>query len=349
LSERRVAASSGEVHLQHPLDFAGRVEARVVESEALRGNPLGDPHDRELLVYVPPGAEGRRLPVIWVLCGFTGKPRKYLEAHPWKEGIVKRYDRAISAGEAPPALLALPDCWTRLGGSQYLDSTATGRYETHLVDELVPLVDELYPTLEERRGAIGKSSGGYGALRLGMRHADLFPAIASISGDCCFEYAFAHELLACLRGLVPHEMDPERFLAAFAQNPRLDGAGHAVLNVLAMSACYSPNPESPLGFDLPVDLETGARRADVWARWLAHDPVEMARAHADALRSLELLHLECGLRDEFHLQWGLRVLSKTLLDLGVPHHHEEHDAGHMDIDHRYGPLLAKLAGHLAGA
>jgi enterochelin esterase family protein len=239
----------------------------------------------------------------------------------------------------------LPDCFTRLGGSQYVDSSAVGRYAEYVAGELVPLVDAELPVDPGARGVLGKSSGGFGALRLCMTRPGLFRACGSISGDCGFENTFPAEFLACLRGLVPHGMDPARFLAASGEEPDLAGDGHAVINTLAMAACYSPNPDAPLGFDLPFDLETGERVEEVWRRWLAFDPLNAVREpdHAEALRGLDLLHVECGLADEFHLQWGTRRLVRELARLGIACVHEEHSGGHFGTDGRYLALLPRLA------
>ncbi len=337
---------SEPARLHDPLAFRGRVEMPVVTSAALRDNPLGDPHVRELPVYVPPGARGR-LPLVVCLAGFTGRPQASLDTHPWHPGFVQRFDRAVAAGETPPAVLALPDCFTRLGGSQYVNSSAVGRYEDHVADELVPLLLERYPVDPARCAVLGKSSGGFGALRLAMRRPGLFAACASLSGDCGFDFLFPPEFLACLRGLVPHGGDPARFLADFRERPSLDGDGHAAVNVLAMAACYSPSPASPLGFDLPFDLATGELVPEVWERWLAFDPLRAAAAHADALRGLRLLHLECGLADEFHLQWGLRRLVRELARLGVPCAHEEHPGGHRGLEARYPAVIDRLTRALA--
>ena len=344
------ARALGDAHPHDAPAYRGRVDVWTIESEALAGNPLGDPHVRELPVYVPPDevVEGP-LPVLFVLAGFTGRGQAYLESHPWRRGVAHRYDEAVASGDAPPALLVLPDCFTALGGSQYVNSSAVGRYADHVVQELVPFVDERYEVGAGRRGVCGKSSGGFGALHLAMHHPGTFAAVASISGDCAFGHLFPAEFLACLRGLVPHGGDPARFLEAFRADPSLTGDDHAVINVLAMAACYSPDPASPLGFALPFDLGTGALVPEVWERWLAFDPLEAVAdpARAQALRGLELLHLECGLRDEFHLQWGLRLLVRRLAELEVPFVHEEHEGSHRGIDGRYGPVLARLAGVLA--
>jgi Putative esterase len=335
-------------YVRDPHSFAGRVEMRPFASEALRGNRAGDPHEREVPVYLPPGhdAPGARFPVLFVLVGFTGRPHGQLDTHPWRPGLVARYDRALAAGSVPAAILVLPDAFTSLGGSQYVNSAYLGRYEDYVARELVAFADLHYPTLPGRRGVVGKSSGGFGALHLAMRHPRTFPVCASISGDCCFEYGYAQEFLVALRALQRHGGDPARFLAAFRERPRLDAEGHAAMNLLAMSACYSPDPASPLGFDLPVDVQTGERVPAVWERWLAFDPVVACERHADDLKRLELLHLECGLYDEFHLQFGLRILARRLRALGVPFEHEEHEAGHFDLDQRYDRLLPRLVERL---
>ena len=279
------------------LAFAGRVETPTIESAVLASNRLGDPTAREVPVYLPPGwdAPGASFPVVYLLAGFTGRGQKFLETHPWHKGVALRYDELVAAGTAPPAILVMPDCFTRMGGSQYVNSSYMGRYEDHLVRELVPFVDQHYPTRPGRRGVMGKSSGGYGAMRLSMRHSEVFGAAASISGDCHFEYGYAPEFLAGLRGLESAGGDPAAFLRAFFEDPKLDGDGHAVISLLAMSACYSPNPDSPLGFDLPVELGTGelpnqavvaALARQGFTGWLVY---EWERAWIDGLASPELV------------------------------------------------------------
>lgn len=326
------------------------METPLLASALLRGNRAGDPHEREVCVWLPPdaGRGGERLPQVWLLASFTGTARGFLETHPWRRGVVARYDAEVAAGRAPRAILVLPDAFTRFGGSQYVDSDFLGPYESYLVREVAPFVDANYPVRKGPRAVAGKSSGGFGALRLGMRHPELFGAVGSLSGDVAFEDSLGPELLAMLRGLLPFGGDPARFLEAFAAEPDLSGDGHAVINALAMAACYSPDPDAALGFALPVDLATGARIESVWRRWLAFDPLHAVAEHAANLKRLRLLHLECGLRDEYHLQWGTRRLAQRLRELGVPHRHEEHEGGHRGLDHRLLALLPKLVAALDG-
>ncbi|MDG1049712.1 MAG: alpha/beta hydrolase-fold protein [Planctomycetota bacterium] len=334
---------SGAQFRRDPSAFLGAVEARPFESEVLRDNALGDPHLREVPVYLPPAAlDGEDLPVIFCLAGFTGRGQSMLETHPWKTGAALAYDRALAASGAPGCILVMPDAFTRLGGSQYVNSGATGRYADYVATELVAFVDSAYPTLAGARAVCGKSSGGFGALHLAMRYPGVFQAAASISGDCDFELPLGAEMVAAARALLPHDGNPGPWLEQFSDGHDLGGDGHAAINVLAMSACYAPNPESPLGFDLPFDPSTCARRADVWDRFLSFDPVVAAPDHADALRDLKLLYLEAGLKDEFGLQFGLRRLVRVLDDLAIPHRHVEHGGGHFGLDRRYAEVLPAI-------
>ncbi|MDF1836684.1 MAG: alpha/beta hydrolase-fold protein [Planctomycetota bacterium] len=329
-----------------PLPMQGRLEMRPIDSQVLRGNALGDAHLRELPVYLPPGVDSKGLPCVFILSAFTGTPFPLMERHPWKMGALWKYERAVMAGEVPPAMIVMPDTFTRLGGSQFVNSSAVGRYEDHMIEEVLPFVQEHYAPDPNRRIVVGKSSGGFGALHLAMRHPGLFQVVGSIAGDCHFEYGYGSEMLSGLREIEKHEGGAAGFLKKFMDTHKLDGDGHAALNLLAMSACYSPNPDSPLGFDLPVDLHTGRRKDEVWLRWLTFDPVVACASHSTALSQLKGLYLEAGKRDEFHLQFSLRILVQELNRLGIPHDHVEFDGGHFGMDARFETVLPKLLGYL---
>jgi enterochelin esterase family protein len=331
----------------------GTVLLEEFESAALRGNPAGDPHVRRVPVYLPPGyarEPERRFPAIFLLTGFTGRGRMLLNDSPWSPPIDERMDALIDSGACGQAILVMPDCLTRFGGSQYLDSSATGRYEQHLVGELVPWVDARFRTLAGRghRGIAGKSSGGYGALVQGMKHPEVFGAVACHSGDMAFDY--------CYRGDVPRFCwlvqqagGLEAWLEGLAARRQKTKDDFVALNILAMAAAYSPDPAArPFGVELPIDLASGAWREEVWRRWLEHDPLTMVERRAEALRSLLLLFLDCGTRDEWNLHLGLRLLVRRLEALGVPHEHQEFDDGHTNITYRLDVSLPKLA-HALGA
>ncbi|HEY6196111.1 MAG TPA: alpha/beta hydrolase-fold protein [Candidatus Eisenbacteria bacterium] len=329
----------------------GRVEIVRFESAVLRGNPAGDPHERRIPVYLPPSYDrepARRFPLLLVLTGFTGRGRMLLNDNPWSPSLDDRCDALIAAG-APEMIVVMPDCLTRFGGSQYVDSTATGRYETHLIEELVPWTDRTFRTLaaREHRGIAGKSSGGFGALRLGMRHPDVFGALACHSGDMLFEYCYRVDFpKAC--SVLQAAGGVRRFLEAFEARPQKGKDDFLTLNIVAMAACYSPDPAAELGVGLPFDLATGLPRDDVFARWLAFDPLRLLPAHAEALRSLRLVYLDCGTQDEFHLHHGARAFSAELTRLGIAHRYEEYADGHMNVSYRYDQSLPALARALAG-
>ena len=316
----------------------GTVVIETITSNVLRGNPLGDPFVRRVPVYLPPGYESgsTRYPSVYVLTGFTGRGTMLLNDAAWDENIAERMDRLIAQGTVRPMILIMPDCFTRIGGSQYLNSSAVGQYEDHVVKELVPFFDNKYRTIADRdhRAVVGKSSGGYGSVILAMRHPDVFGLMASHSGDMYFELCYKPDIVSALKAL-PKLGGLDKFWDNIPTIRPRDKNFRDAINIVAMAACYSPNPNAPHGFDLPFDLETGELRADVWARWLEWDPVYLVDKYADALRSLRLIYLDAGLRDEFNLQYGARIFCKRLKQRGISYVYEEFDDGHMSIGYRY--------------
>lgn len=313
-----------------------------VDSRVLRGNPLGDPHRRRLPVYLPPSYPNGRYPVAFVLAGFTGFGELLLQRGAWQESLPERLDRLIRARKIAEMIVVMPDCFTRYGGSQYLNSSATGRYEDHVVRELVPLVDRRLRA-SGRRAVLGMSSGGYGAMVLAMRHPDVFQAVACHSGDMYFEYCYLPDFPKALDVLRRHR-GPRRFLRAWEAMPkRLAGDLHAAVNTLAMASCYSPNPRAKLGFELPFDQTTGEIRAAVWRRWKGWDPIELLARYARNLRTLRLVFLDCGTRDQFALHHGARIFAARARRLGVRVVHEEFADDHSGIAYRYDRSLALIS------
>lgn len=324
----------------------------TVRSRVLADNPLGDPAERRVPVFLPPGYESSELsyPAVYFLAGFANGGTQLLNESPWNENLAERLERLMTDGGVRPLIVVMPDCRTRYGGSQYIDSAATGRYEEHLVTELVPLVDAKYRTVadRDRRAVMGKSSGGYGATVLAMRHPDLFGVAVDHSGDKCFDFCYRADVPACVIALARYGRSVEEFLRGFPHPPE-SRSRHwfTLVNMVAMASCYSPNPSSAAGFDLPFDEYTGEARADVWRRWLTHDPIELAAGHAAALRSLRLYYLDCGAWDEHHLQLCNRIYVQRLGKLGIPHVYEEFDGGHMGTAHRYDGSLRRVAATLS--
>ena len=334
----------------------GRIDTHFLESSLLKGNPLDDPIERELVIALPPGYDEepeRRYPVVVCLSGFTGAGYMMLNRSAWAPSLPERHDRLLAAGEIEPMILVMPDCFTRLGGSQYLDSAATGRWESHLLLELLPFVEAHYRTrpAPDGWGVMGKSSGGYGAIVQGMKHPDRFSAIACHSGDMYFEYCYLPDFPKTLR-TVEAKGGLLRFLQWFEASPKKSTEGMTALNVIAMASCYSPKepypgPKDPdLGIEFPFEWGTGELKAETWGRWLEHDPVRIYPRYLEALSAMKLVFLDCGLRDEFHLQFGARMLRDRLRQAGLAVAHEEFDDGHMNIAYRFDRSLGLLSAAL---
>jgi len=318
------------------------------ESPALRGNPAGDPSVREVAVIAPrwaasaPAGAGR-CPVVLVLAGFTSSGPMLLNRRAWLPSLPETLDRLREEGRIGDLIAVLPDALTIYGGSQYLNSTATGRYRDMLTDDLIPWIDRRFPTLAAagHRAVAGKSSGGYGALRLAMERPDLVSAVACHSGDMYFEYCYRHDFPKLLAQIDRHG-SIEKFMEAFLAAPKKTSEQILAVDLVAMAAAYSPNPAKPWRVDLPFDERTGEIDPAVWARWLEHDPVRLVEQCAEALRGMRLVFLDCGSRDQFHLHWGLRILRERLQRLNVPHVAEEFDDDHMDTGYRYQVSLPKV-------
>jgi hypothetical protein len=330
----------------------GRFEQQTVHSRVLEGNPLGDPAERPLWVYLPPGVgddPGRRYPSIYVIQGYTGQVDMWWNRTALRPTVPELVDELFAgASPAPPAIVAFVDCWTSLGGSQFLNSPGTGRYLDYLCDEVVAFVDDRYPTLpaREHRGVAGKSSGGYGAMVAPMLRPDVFGGLASHAGDALFEHCYLPDMAKATRALRDHyDGSFDRFFADFATRPAMSKESDGVLlGIWAMAACYSAEPDGTV--TLPFDPATGRLRDEVWARWLALDPVRMAAGHADRLRSLRGIYLDAGRRDQFWLDLGAAAFSAELDALGIEHVFELFDATHSAIEYRYPRGLAFLAERL---
>jgi len=323
----------------------GRLDEHVISSEALRGNPLRDPHERPLWVYVPPGYdESSRYPSVYAIQGMAGQVDMWRNRAPLRNTVLELFDELFASGEAPPCVVVFPDCFTALGGSQYLDSPAVGRYHTYLCDEVVPWVDARYSTLDAaaHRGIMGKSSGGYGAMVTPMLRPDLFGGLATHAGDALFELCYQREFAQCARALrEEYGGSFERFWEDLRARPALIRESDKwLVNTYCMAACYSAG-------ELPFDLETGALRPEVFERWLAWDPVRMVPGHADALRGLKAIYIDSGEQDEYYLDLGALAFRRALAEIGVTDvFFELFPGGHGGIEYRYPLALRYLAERL---
>ncbi|HEX5038528.1 MAG TPA: alpha/beta hydrolase-fold protein [Candidatus Limnocylindria bacterium] len=334
--------------------WAGRLDELVVDSQALTGNVLGDPHLRPLYVYTPPGYDDdpeRRYPSVYLIQGLTGQLDMWKNRRAFQPTVVEAIDDWFAAPDAVPALVVFVDAWTSLGGSQFIDSPGTGRYHTYLCEEVVPLVDERYRTLAAatHRGIAGKSSGGYGAMVTPMLRPDLFGGLATHAGDALFEACYLPDFREAARALREgYEGSFDAYWTDVRSRPgrskRSDGV---LLNVWCMAACYSADGDGTVR--LPFDPATGRLDQATWERWLAWDPVRMAAGHADALRGLRGIWIDAGTSDDFYLDLGAVAFRDELTALGIGDgvvRFELFDGTHAGLEWRYPSAVGWLAERL---
>jgi hypothetical protein len=334
-------------------ELAGSLDEHELDSAALLGNPLGDPHRRPLWVYAPPAYAAEpdtRFPAIYLIQGHTGQLDMWHNRSAFRPTVPELIDRLFAEEGCPPALVVFVDAWTSYGGSQFLDSPGVGNYHSYLCDEVVPFVDARYRTLAaaQHRGIAGKSSGGYGAMVTPMLRPDLFGGLATHAGDALFEACYLNlfpEAVRALRDTYGGSFDA--FWADFRSRPAFTkGSDFPLLDTWAMAACYSANDDGSV--DLPFEPETGKLRSDVWERWLGWDPVRMVAQHADALRGLRAVYVDAGTRDEYFLDLGAQAFCAELSKIGVTDvFFELFDATHGSIEYRYPIALRYLAERLS--
>jgi hypothetical protein len=336
-------------------DLAGTLHEHVFESRVLRDNPLGDPRERPLWVYTPPGyddGESRSYPVIYVIQGYTGMLTMWRNRTPFRQPFTETADDVFATGTAPPAIVVYVDAWTRYGGSQFVDSPGTGRYHSYLCDEIVPWVDSTYRTIADRdhRAIMGKSSGGFGAMITPMLRPDLFASFATHAGDSLYEHCYVRDFGPAVRALRAYDGDIWRWWADFnsrvAFTKEEDGT---LVGLLGVAACFSAHPDGTV--ELPFDTRTGVVRPEVWQRWLDWDPVRMASSRADALLSMRSIWIDAGTRDDYFLDLGAEAFRAELARIGVPDdvvRFELFDGTHAAIEYRYPLSLAWLCSRMPG-
>jgi len=334
--------------------YSGRLEEMEITSRALERNALGDSARRPLYVYLPPGYDespGRSYPSVYVLQGFAGAlPAWKSRSNNLRPTYPEMADELFASGGAPPCVLVFVDAWTSLGGSQFVDSPATGRYHTYLCEDVVSFVDAAYRTLDDpaHRGVQGKSSGGFGAMITAMMRPDLFGGFATHAGDALYEYCYLPGLAEAYRTLRDHyDSSFEAFFADMATRAALSRSGDAeVLSAWAIAACFSAEPDGTV--KVPFDLHTGRIDEAVWARWLAWDPVRMVPLHKTALRSQRAIWVDAGRSDDYRLDIGAEAFVAELAAIEVTEvAFELFDGTHSSIEYRYPLSLAYLAEHLS--
>jgi hypothetical protein len=329
--QRKPDGAQALMALKRPAWKPGTLVLLDHDSKILRDNPLKDPHVRKLAVWLPPqydGSGNRRFPALYDLVGFTGSGLSHVAWKNFSENVPERVARLIHERRMAPTIMVFPDCFTALGGNQYVNTSAIGDYADYLTKEIVPFVDRNFRTAasREHRGCFGKSSGGYGAIIHGMRYPSTWGAVADHSGDAYFDFVYWHDWPNTLNELAKYRARAPKLPGVFdvrkaekgAANGRDDGRvrrflehvwrkpkltmaeGHTIMN-LCMAATYDPDRRAPNGFRLPFNLETGEVIPERWSKWRAHDPVNLVNKYRANLKSLRGIYIDCGARDQYHI------------------------------------------------
>ena len=326
---------------------AGTVHRLTLESTVLKDNPLGDPTDRIVDVYIPAGHDGRGIPLLVDLVGFAGGGPSHTNWRNFTENIPEQADRLIGSKNMAPCAIAFPDCFTKLGGNQYINSAGVGRWADFLLDEAVPSVEKRFGCGGAgRRGVFGKSSGGYGAMVHALLYPDFWSAAACHSGDMGWDLLQLPEMPRVLRALAKEEGSIQRWLEAFYAKRKVKDDDVHILMMLAMCATYDPDPDSFMGVRLPVDPVTCEIVPERWANWIKWDPLSLLDSHASGLKKLKLLYVDCGDIDQYNLVYGARRMHRELNRFGVAHIYEEFPDDHSSIDYRMDRSLPLLAAAL---
>jgi enterochelin esterase-like enzyme len=260
------------------------VERIKIHGASLEGNLEGDAVDRDALVFLPPSYQKekrRRYPVVYALHGYS------IGAEQWAQEIhvPQTLEGAFALG-AKDMIVVLPDAKTRHNGSMYSSSVTTGDFESYVANDVVAYIDAHYRTLPERRsrGLVGHSMGGYGATRIGMKHADVFGSLYIMS-PCCLS----------ARAAAPANVEADQAIAALT-TPDSSNLPFPIRAQLAVAAAWSPNPKNPpLYVDLP--MKDGVARPEVLAKWAANAPFAFIDQYIGNLRRYHGIALDVGDQD----------------------------------------------------
>lgn len=291
-----------------------KTERIKVRGKALEGNLEGNAAERDVIVFLPPDystQRSRRYPVVYALHGYS------IGAEQWSQEIhVPQTIEGAFARGAQPMIVVLPDSKTVHNGSMYSSSITTGDFERFIAKDLVAYIDANYRTIPRRtsRGLVGHSMGGYGATRIGMKHADVFGSLYIMS-PCCL----------APRGAGPAGPDSGKALAEVKTAADSAKLPFGLRAQLASAAAWSPNPKNPpLFLDLPV--KDGVVQQDVIAKWAANAPLAFADQYISNLRQYRGIAIDVG--DKDGLRAGAARLHEILDSYGVANSFEIYSGTH---------------------
>jgi len=303
----------------------GAIVLDEIHAVSLEGNLVGDSPDRVALVYLPPDYDRLQrisYPVVYFLGGF-GVSDSAARVNRGAR-FVALISRAIADKRVPPLIVVIANGGNRFGGSYYTNSIATGNWEDYVVRDLVSHVDGKYRTMAraESRGIAGHSMGGYGALKLAMKHPTVFGAVYGTS-SCCLDL---------FPGKDPTGSQLQEAAAVKSWEEAAAIRKFFVKTSLAEASAFSPNPSKPPFFaDFPLTNsgESGANSEYAKARWLANVPTYMVDSYRTNLGALRGIAFDAGTKEN-QIQAANRTLSDVLRRNKIQHTFEVFEGGHND-------------------
>ena len=312
---------------------SGKLLEVKVTSPSLKGNLLGDPAEQTIAVYLPPSYETspkKRYPVVYLLHGYDGSSRTWTTDEPYSFNLPPILNAMFADGKAREMIVVAPSANNSYHGSFYLNSAVTGNWEDYIFRDVVGYVDQNYRTLAQAssRGIAGHSMGGFGAVSVGMKHADVFSVIYAISPS-----PLGHE--EDLGNPSPLWKLLGSYTARDQLKSTFDSEENLYANLfVALSAAFSPNPQrKPFFVDFPYDERDGKLRLNetIVAKWKSKTPLYMIDEYKQNLLSLRGFVIDYGRRDQFpSIIFNSPLFSKALAERGIPHIFEIYDGTHED-------------------
>ncbi len=315
----------------------------ILESWALRDNPLGDPTRRHNYVLVPKGNK-KKYPVIFHLSGYFSTGFNQFQVKALDQNFIQKLDAGVARGIYPHAVHVFVEATTYWGGSQFINSAGCGNYSDYIRKDLIQAVQDQLPVsaTSNHSCVMGGSSGGYGALSLISENNSPFGIAFAAAPDSYFEASLLPELFHAAPELLKFKSfkDLQKMLDAGELQDKKSFFNLA--NVVAMAHCYSPTKAFKKGFlEFPIDLHTGEIKTSLWQDWLKHDPVRFLKSRKKNLDG-KVIHLDVGKYDNFSLQFGTRQIAKVLKDAKVKHSYTEFPGNHFGLSARRLGFLEKL-------
>ncbi|MBA2493181.1 MAG: esterase [Acidobacteria bacterium] len=306
---------------------SGKIINDEIHAVSLEGNLIGDSPKRSVLIYLPPNYDRQtkvRYSVVYLLHGFTGRIANktwIIENEGLRMHIGATMNKLIAAGKISPMIVVMPDGSNKFGGSFYTNSITTGNWEDFITRDLVGYIDKKYRTLPKAasRGIAGHSMGGYGAIKLAMKHPDIYGAVYGTS-TCCLDY-------------YPSRM-PKMFFeeaAAIKSWEEVEKASFFARTFLANAAAWSPNPAKPpffAVFPIGKNSEQDVAAENAEARWLANTPMWMVDQYRTNLIQLRGIAFDVSTKEE--LINSIREFSEKLKRIKIQHAFEEFDGDHIN-------------------